>query len=84
MVGTALNTCGNLVPWSAPVARSYPLTVEHHYLPCLGCYETPKMMDMEYGGGGERTGTGGVQEADRKAGSSGVRSRGATTKILFR
>ena len=41
------------------------------------------------GGEGEDTerGPGGVQEADRKAGSrgnGGVRLRGATTKILFR
>ena len=42
------------------------------------------MMAMEWGGGGAWTVTGDVKAVGRKAGSSGVRARGATTKILFR
>ena len=45
--GPSLSTRGNLVLWSAPVARVKPRTVHHRYLPYLGCYETPKMMAME-------------------------------------
>ena len=43
------------------------------------------MMAKEYRVGGEDTdGDRRRQEADRKAGPSGVRARRATTKILFR
>ena len=54
-------------------------------LALLGYYD-PEDDGQGIGRGGRRTqtGTGGVQEADRKAGFSGVRARGATTKILFR
>ena len=45
--GPALSTRGNLVPWSAPVARVHPRTVKHCYLPYLWCYKTPNMMVVE-------------------------------------
>ena len=66
--GPTLSTRGNLVPWSAPVAQGHPRTVEHRYLPCLGCYETPTMMAKEYVGGGEDT------DGDRRR--SGSRQEG--------
>ena len=44
--GPAVFKRGNLVPWSAPVARVHPRTSQHCYLPYLGHYETPKTMSM--------------------------------------
>ena len=44
----ALSTRGNLGPWSAPVARVHPRTVQQHrYLPDLGSYRTLVMRAME-------------------------------------
>ena len=64
-IGPALSTRGNLACARARGAGS-PRTVEHHYLPGLGCYETLLIMAKEYGEGGEDTdGDRRRQEADR-------------------
>ena len=44
--GPALSTCGNLALARARGAGT-PRTVEHRYLPGLGCYETLVMMANE-------------------------------------
>ena len=83
-IGPALSTRGNLAHYRDRGAGS-PRTVEHRYFPYLGCYATLMMMAKEYGGGGEDTDRDQRrQEADRKAGPSGMRACRATTKILFR
>ena len=46
--GPALSTRSNLGPWSAPVARVHPWTVQQHrYLPDVGRYRTLVMRAME-------------------------------------
>ena len=53
-------------------------------MPYFRVLQDPEDDGNGVGEGGGTYGEQSIQEADRKAGSSGMRARGATTKILIR
>ena len=65
------------------MAQVHPWTVKQCYLPYVRVLRDPEDDGHGVGRGEETDGDRSVQEADRKAGSSRMRTRGATTKIIF-
>ena len=71
--GPALCKPGNLVPWSAPVARVHPRTADHRKFPYRVRPYQDTSMAMEWGGGGGGHGT---EPGKSLGGRQEVRARG--------
>ena len=65
--GPARSIRGNLMPWSAPVARVHPRITQQCYLPCLGYYGPQRCWPRNREGG---------EDTDGDQRRSGIRQEG--------